>query len=113
MSTAGQSFSFLTKDGLASLRMGGMPAADVLTGPMPKRQRAKLWELNNSVHCSIIGTCLTTGELRRAMAKVTPTDVSHVSDHDLHSRAVGLCGPTKHVTGSGPVARFTRWVYQS
>ncbi len=92
MSTAGQSFSFLTKDGLASLRMGGMPAADVLTGPMPKRQRAKLWELNNSVHCSIIGTCLTTGELRRAMAKVTPTDVSHVSDHDLHSRAVGLCG---------------------
>ncbi len=92
MSTAGQSFSFLTKDGLASLRMGGMPAADVLTGAVPKRQRTKLWELNGSVHCSIIGTCLTTSELRRAMAKVTPTDVSHVSDHDLHSRAVGLCG---------------------
>ncbi len=91
MSTAGQSFSFLTKDGLAGLRSVGMPAADVLAGPLPKHQRAKLWELSDSVHCSIIGTCLTTGELRRAMAKAAPTDVSHVSDHDLHSRAVGLC----------------------
>jgi len=59
--------------------------------PPPRRQRSKLWELNGSVHCSIIGTCLTTGELRRAMGKATQTD-SHVPDHDLHSQAVGLCG---------------------
>ncbi len=61
--------------------------------PLPpvKRQRAKLWELNESIHCSIIGTCLTTGELRRVMAKVVREGVSGVSDHDLHSQAVGLC----------------------
>ena len=61
------------------------------TGPAPKRQRAKLWELSDSVHCSIIGTCLTTGELRRVMGRALSADVSHLSDHDLHARAVGLC----------------------
>ena len=59
--------------------------------PPVKRQRAKLWELNESIHCSIIGTCLTTGELRRVMAKVVREGVARVSDHDLHSQAVGLC----------------------
>ena len=61
--------------------------------PLPsiKRQRAKLWELNESIHCSIIGTCLTTGELRRVMAKLVREGVAGVSDHDLHSQAVGLC----------------------
>jgi hypothetical protein len=47
--------------------------------------------LSESVHCSIIGTCLTTGELRRAMGKVLQSDVSGVSDHDLHGQAVGRC----------------------
>ncbi|MBV9749869.1 MAG: DUF2325 domain-containing protein [Acetobacteraceae bacterium] len=51
----------------------------------------KLWELNPSVHCSVIGTCLTTGELRKAMVKALRRDVSGLSDHDLHSQAVGLC----------------------
>ncbi len=58
----------------------------------PARQRAKLWELNGSIHCSIIGTCLTTGELRRAMSKFAKSDVGHLTDHELHSEAVGLCG---------------------
>jgi hypothetical protein len=60
----------------------------------PKRERSKLWELNDSVYCSIIGTCLTTRELRRAMGKVVQSDVSAFTDHDLHAQAVGLCsGP--------------------
>jgi len=54
------------------------------------RQRAKLWELNSSIHCSIIGTCLTTGELRRTMGKLARADISHLSDHDLHHEAVSL-----------------------
>ena len=66
--------------------------------PPPKRTRAKLWELNESVHCSIIGTCLTTAELRRVMGKVLNGDVSRVSDHDLHAQAVGLCN--HHNAGS-------------
>ena len=43
------------------------------------------------MHCSIIGTCLTTAELRRVMGKVLAGDVSRATDHDLHSQAVGLC----------------------
>ena len=57
----------------------------------PKPQRAKLWDLSESVHCSIIGTCLTTGELRRVMSKAIREDIAGMSDHDLHSQAVGLC----------------------
>jgi len=59
-----------------------------------KRQRTKIWELNESIHCSIIGTCLTIGELRRVMAKVVREGVAGLSDHDLHSQAVDLC--TQH-----------------
>lgn len=55
------------------------------------RSRSKIWELNGSIHCSVIGTCLTTAELRRVMDKVLPCGGAHASDHDLHSQAVGLC----------------------
>ena len=89
MTATDQPFIFLTNGRLASQRSA--PPIPNAVKP-PPRHRAKLWELNDSVHCSIIGTCLTTGELRRVMAKATSADVSCVTDHDLHSRAVGLCG---------------------
>ncbi len=92
MTASGRAFDVWIDDRLAGLRPGGVSIAAALDGSPPKRQRSKLWELSDSVHCSIIGTCLTTGELRRVMGKATSADVSHVSDHDLHSRAVGLCG---------------------
>lgn len=53
--------------------------------------RTKIWELPEQVHCSIIGTCLTTHDLRKVLTKlgmVCPGD----TDHDLHGRAVGLAG---------------------
>jgi len=84
--------------GPAVFANGQLPSAahktlgiEVASLPPPRRQRSKLWELNDSVHCSIIGTCLTTSELRRVMGKATSADVSRATDHDLHSRAVGLC----------------------
>lgn len=86
--------------GLAGLRSAASPhapprattfAAPPLAVPGSPRRRAKLWELAASVHCSVIGTCLTTGELRRVMGRFAKTDVSHLSDHDLHSEAVGHC----------------------
>lgn len=80
------------------LATGQMPSAarqtpriELASLSPPRRQRARLWELSDSVHCSIIGTCLTTGELRRVMGKAVQTDVSRASDHDLHAQAVGLC----------------------
>ena len=65
--------------------------APLAPAAVARRQRARLWELNPSVHCSVIGTCLTTAELRKAMGRVLGRDVSSESDHDLHSQAVGLC----------------------
>ena len=52
-------------------------------------RRTKLWEFNTNLHCSIIGTCLSTAELRQLLKKLglAPSDSS---DHDLHSTAVTL-----------------------
>ena len=44
------------------------------------------------MHCSIIGTCLTTGALRQLFAKLNHPDAKTASDHELHSRAVGAAG---------------------
>ncbi len=90
MTAAGHPLRSQAADRLASLLHDRGQAAP-WTGPEPKRRRARLWELNDSVHCSVVGTCLTTGELRRVMARATSSDVSHLSDHDLHASAVGLC----------------------
>jgi hypothetical protein len=54
-------------------------------------RRTKLWELSKHLHCLIVGTCLTTGELRQVLGK-TGTACDGVSDHDLHGRAVLLAG---------------------
>jgi hypothetical protein len=60
-----------------------------LTNGTPRRTR--LWEFNTNLHCSIIGTCLSTAELRHLLKKLglAPPDST---DHDLHSAAVGLAG---------------------
>ena len=54
-------------------------------------RRAKIWEFNSNLHCSIIGTCLSTGELRQILKKlgVAPPDST---DHELHGTAVTLAG---------------------
>jgi len=55
----------------------------------PKVPRKRIWDLSTQYHCSIIGTCLSAAELRKLLAKLdvaAPGD----SDHDLHSRGVGL-----------------------
>jgi hypothetical protein len=55
------------------------------------QRRTKIWEFNTNLHCSIIGTCLSTSELRQILKKyslVAPDS----TDHDLHSAAVGLAG---------------------
>jgi hypothetical protein len=56
----------------------------------PKRRR--IWELSDKFHCSIIGTCLTTTELRQLLAKLDLPGVRQETDHELHGRAVLLAG---------------------
>lgn len=58
--------------------------------PRPVRRRARLAELDSHLHCSVIGTCLSTGELRRLVPKFTDLDRYHASDLEIHHAAVEL-----------------------
>jgi len=52
--------------------------------------RRRLSDLDPHLHCSIIGTCLTTGELRKLMARFI--DVDGASDLTVHHEAVRCTG---------------------
>ncbi|SPB15695.1 peptidase [Caballeronia novacaledonica] len=54
------------------------------------RRRARLAELDSHLHCSVIGTCLSTGELRKLVPKFTGLDRHHASDLEIHHAAVEL-----------------------
>jgi len=69
-----------------SLLAGGRPQAPNAV----KAQRRKTWEISPTFHCSIIGTCLTAGELRQLIAKLG--DAKTASDHALHGRGVRAAG---------------------
>ena len=54
-----------------------------------RAKRRSIWELSPNLHCSIIGTCLSTAELRRVLGKAGLA-VADASDHQLHTEAVLL-----------------------
>jgi hypothetical protein len=58
----------------------------------PSGQRRKLWEFSTSMHCSIVGTCLNTLELRKIIAKVKGHDLKGFSDLTIHEEAVLVAG---------------------
>jgi len=64
----------------------------------PPRQRSKLWEFGSNLHCSIIGTCLSTAELRQVFLKLGRKEVIGASEHDVHASAVLVAG--KHQDGA-------------
>jgi hypothetical protein len=57
-----------------------------------EKQRRRLWEISGHLHCSIIGTCLTTTELRHVFVKTQLPGVHKQTDHDLHVRAMLVAG---------------------
>ena len=57
--------------------------------PDPIR-RTRIWEFSTNLHCSIIGTCLSTSELRHVLEKVKVSGAATASDHDLHYLGVTL-----------------------
>jgi len=58
----------------------------------PPHQRSKLWEFGTNLHCSIIGTCLSTADLRQIFLKLGRKEVTSASEHDIHASAVLLAG---------------------
>jgi hypothetical protein len=72
-----------------TLDLGAIPPALIKREAAPRR--TKIWEFNTNLHCSIIGTCLSTGELRQVLRKFSLA-THECSDHDLHRTAVTLAG---------------------
>lgn len=60
--------------------------------PKPSSRRSKIWELTAMLHCSIVGTCVTTGELRALLRKFDATIDPKATDHELHTVAVAAVG---------------------
>ncbi|OAJ62220.1 peptidase [Paraburkholderia ginsengiterrae] len=82
----------LSGDELAST---GLRTADPCCTPSEAsvphtNRRARLAELDGHLHCSIIGTCLSTHELRRLLPKFTDLDRRDASDLEIHHSAVEL-----------------------
>jgi hypothetical protein len=58
----------------------------------PALRRTRIWEFGTNLHCSIIGTCLSTAELRHVLEKLKVNGAAVASDHELHSMGVVLAG---------------------
>lgn len=55
----------------------------------PPRRRARLWEIDSQWHCTIIGTCLTMGELRAAASRLgVQTRSAKPSDYEMHTAMI-------------------------
>ncbi|GGE89481.1 DUF2325 domain-containing protein [Stappia taiwanensis] len=54
------------------------------------RRRIALWEQNDSVHCSLLGTCASVGDLRRIARKVGIDIARGTPDYDIHGHFVRL-----------------------
>jgi len=57
-----------------------------------KGRRSKIWDIAPSLHCSIIGTCLSAAELRQFFARLGDADARTASDNVLHGRGVRSAG---------------------
>jgi len=55
---------------------------------IPAPGRRKLWDFATNLHCSIIGTCLSTAELRHILIKLGRKEAATASEHDLHTSGV-------------------------
>lgn len=66
------------------------PARGPLVNVAEPRRR-KLWDFSTSLHCSIVGTCLTLPALRKVVGKsIGPAAIANQSDHEIHKEGVRL-----------------------
>jgi len=61
--------------------------------------RTKIWDIDQSLHCSIIGTCLSLGDLRKLATRLDIRFKTTPSDYDIHIRFVNLA------KGKNPASR--------
>lgn len=63
-----------------------------------KRQRRKLWELEDRLHCPVIGTCLSIEDLKRVIRQSGIAMESKASDFDYHVTLAHAAGEKSRVT---------------
>jgi hypothetical protein len=68
---------------------GNFVTRDAEPSSAAKLPRKRIWDLASHYHCSIVGTCLSTAELRKLLTKLGMATQAE-SDHDLHGRGVSL-----------------------
>jgi len=68
------------------------PAVPLEVASAQGAKRGKIWDLADSLHCSIIGTCLSNAELRRVLVRLNVSGAETADDHDLHVMGVMLAG---------------------
>ena len=56
------------------------------------KPRDRIWELADTLHCSIVGTCLTGAEARTLLAKLGRADARTITEHRLHGEIVQMAG---------------------
>lgn len=72
---------------------GGRPAfLPPDTAEAAPKERDRIWDLADNLHCSIVGTCLTNADGRSLLAKLGVPDARSMSEHRLHGQVVQLAG---------------------
>lgn len=71
---------------------GGHEAPPALPAAPTRPRRYTLADLDMHLHCSVIGTCLSTGELRKLVPRYHPhVDRNDSTDLEIHHAAVEMC----------------------
>jgi hypothetical protein len=66
------------------------PSAFAETAPSPRR-RARLWEIDSQWHCTIVGTCLSLGELKSAATRLgVRMPSAKPSPYEIHTGMIHL-----------------------
>lgn len=60
--------------------------------------KRKLWELSANLLCPVIGTCLTTSEIRKLAEKIVDKEQARKSDYWLHTWIVSNCDGKHHLS---------------
>lgn len=71
---------------------GHLPFVPPQAAEPADKPRDRIWELAETLHCSIVGTCLTNAEARAILAKLGRPDARTISEHLLHGEIVQIAG---------------------
>ena len=87
---AGPKLDILRKNGAAPSLLGHRPISREDETPTAAEGRSRIWDFPTHLHCSIIGTCLSTAELKQILTKLGHREAAAASEHDLHASGVLL-----------------------